>query len=511
MTRRFLNVDTYLPKVIMVVFILTAALLATHHELWRDEIQPWLIAKNSSTLSDLYRNMEYEGHAMIWPLMLFVLTRFSEELYWIQVVHLALAVMAVYVFLRFSPFTALWKGLFVLGYFTLYEYCIVCRPYVIGFLLLHCFCVVFRRSGGRNILALAAIIFLLCQTSVYGILLALALVFMLLFKWFYEKEWRLDLLGRKPVLAVAMAVIVMGVVISIAQLKPPEDTGFATEWHLGLDLGRLGEATQTVWRSYVPVPRPQIEFWDTNILTIAPAQSILSLVAVVFFIFCFLDRPPILSLYCSGTLAIISFTYLKYIGRIRHHGHLFMLLIVCLWLADKYPPRKLGTGLGSRLARFARTHTGKVVLFILVAQLVGAVIAGGVDLIHPFSAAQEVAEYLKAKHLDGMLIVGDKDYAAMGVSGHLGKEIYYPRAGRMGTYVVYDRERRYMRPIEVLRSARALSNERKEDVLLLLDYELETTVYGVVKIREFSESIEPSERFNLYLMKYRPKAGQSQG
>jgi hypothetical protein len=505
MRTRLVGASVDFPKVMTVIFILIAVVLATHHELWRDEIQPWLIAQHSSTLGDLYRNMEYEGHTMLWPLILYAITRFSRAIYWIQIVHLAIAAIAAYIFLRFSPLGKTQKALFVLGYFSLYEYCIVCRPYVLGLLLVYCFCALYARRSSRNFLALAAVVFLLCQTSAYGVLLAFGLVFMMLFDLFHDREWKRRMLARKAVLFAAAAVIAAGVALSAAELKPPEDTGFAPQWYWGLHPDRLGATAETAWRAYVPVPRVTYEFWNTNIVTSPVLIYVLSSALVAFFVFSFLDKPAVLGLYCSGTLAIMLFTYVKYLGKLRHYGNLFILLAACLWLAETYPSSKLRAGLGARLAGLARAHKGKVVWFILVSQLAAAVIAGTMDFLHPFSAAKEVAGYLETHGLADMLIVGDKDYAAMGVSGYLGREIYYPRARGMGSYVIYNEERRYMRPAEVFHTARRLSNERKEDVLVLLDYKPDMSPAGVVEIHSFTGAIIPTERFYLYLMEYGPE------
>lgn len=503
MTKRILGTSIDFPKVMTLVFLAVALLLALSHETWRDELQPWLIAKHSSSVLELFQNMRYEGHALMWPLGLFAVTRFSDQPGAMQILHLLFAVSAMYVVLRFSPFTRLQKMLFVFGYFSIYEYCVVCRPYVLAALLVYCFCALFRPSRGKNVIALAVILFLLCQTSVYGVLLALSLGFMVLFESVYDGRRRAVLPRSKRVMVVAVAIVVVGVVGAGLTLKPPADSGFSPNWHFGYEAARLSATAKTVWRAFAPIPEIRHDFWDTNIVTAAGLQYILSAVLLLFFIFVFLDRPVVLSLYCSGTFAFLVFTYLKYMGRIRHHGHLFILLVACLWLASRYPAKTLRPSLFGRLAGFASTHKAKVIVLVLLAQVVAAAVAGGVDLTYPFSASKEVAEFLKANSMDEMLIVGDKDFAAMGVSGHLGKEIYYPRAGRMGTYVVYDEQRRYMRPHEVFRTARHLADERRQDVLILLNYDPGEITYKVTKIREFTRSVVESERFNLYIMKYR--------
>jgi hypothetical protein len=49
-----------------------------HHELWRDEVQAWLLDRDSSSAIDLLSRQKYEGHPALWQLLLMPLTRISE-------------------------------------------------------------------------------------------------------------------------------------------------------------------------------------------------------------------------------------------------------------------------------------------------------------------------------------------------------------------------------------------------------------------------------------------------
>ncbi|MEW6113407.1 MAG: hypothetical protein AB1664_14845, partial [Thermodesulfobacteriota bacterium] len=42
-----------------------------HHEMWRDELEHWLLARDSTELTDLVRNLRQEGHPAAWHLILF--------------------------------------------------------------------------------------------------------------------------------------------------------------------------------------------------------------------------------------------------------------------------------------------------------------------------------------------------------------------------------------------------------------------------------------------------------
>ena len=94
------------------IFLILGALNASRHEMWRDEIQAWLLAKDSSSPVQLLKNLKYEGHPGVWHLSLFPLSRITPSPIAMQPFHLIIACLSVYLFLRFSPFTKVQKALF---------------------------------------------------------------------------------------------------------------------------------------------------------------------------------------------------------------------------------------------------------------------------------------------------------------------------------------------------------------------------------------------------------------
>src|SRR5258708_1194598 len=52
--------------VLTAVFGVVIAVLFTHHELWRDELQAWLLARDSHGLADLFNNLPYKSHGPLF-------------------------------------------------------------------------------------------------------------------------------------------------------------------------------------------------------------------------------------------------------------------------------------------------------------------------------------------------------------------------------------------------------------------------------------------------------------
>ena len=145
---KYNNFEATLPFLLLAVFVFFEYFLVSHHAMWRDELQAWLLVRDSRDIFELFRNLKYEGHPPLWYLLLIPLTRifsFPESMQWL---HLVIAASSVYVLARYSPFTWVQKVLITFGYFSFYEYAVISRNYGIGVLLIFIFCAKIRNSKG---------------------------------------------------------------------------------------------------------------------------------------------------------------------------------------------------------------------------------------------------------------------------------------------------------------------------------------------------------------------------
>jgi len=479
-------------------FFLLGLLLILNHPLWQDEWQAWLIGRDSRSLFGLFHNFRYDGHPGLWYLALYGVSRFTGDPLALQLLHLTLASAAVWVFLRYSPFTRLQKILFIFGYFPFFEYAVLSRNYAPGVLLLFTYCALYPRKFPRRYLLLAAILFLLCQASVYGVLLALALAVSLACGEFtghreYLSQHRYEFLA-------AAGLVLTGVVLSVLQLLPPADSGFATGWRFHFDGPALLRTFGTIWDSYVPLPACTEHWWNTNILSQPYLKLFFSLLLLAGSLLLLRRRPAALLLFVLGALALLSFTYIKYPGSVRHHGHLFLLLLAALWLSAEYPP-----ALTASAGRGAPERWRRIFITLLFsAQLTAGLLAAAWSLTTPFSAGKETAQFIQERQLAGMLLAGDEDDAASVVSGYLNRPIYYLGPERFGTFVIWDQRRQSLKVPEVLQRARQLAARRRQDVLLLLNRPAPGPAPDLLPVRQFTRSIVPAETYYVYILPYPP-------
>ncbi len=493
-----------------------------HHEMWRDELQSWLIAKDSSSMIDLFNNLRYEGHPALWHTCLYLITRFTHNPLAMQIFHLLLATGVIYVFIEFSPFTRFQKILFTFGYFPFYEYSIISRSYSLGILLIFIFCGLYP-TRNRSYLPLAAVLVLLANTHAYGLIIALLLTMTLVLDGFLDRDIKTLFKPNKWNAIVSLIIVFYGILIAIFQIIPPDDADFKGDairienWAaLPLLNNRLFATILTILRSYIPIPNFfQDQFWNTNILingdSIARICAIsITIIILLYSAALFIRKPIVLFLYLSGNCGILLFTYTKFIGSLRHHGHLFFLFLACLWISSFYIKSDLliekFKSSQKILARLNLVERSKNVYLsvILFAHVIAGLFAFSMELNYTFSGSKEVANYIDQPGLKDYVLVGSRDYAAAPVAAFLDRKIYYPESDKFGSFIVW-RNRELFQRREVLTHVERLITQNNK-ALLILNYKLKAKKpdLNISFLFKSSQSIIPDETYYLYLIQKKP-------
>ena len=494
------------PALVTAIFLIVGAFTASHHEMWRDEIQAWLLARDSTGPIDLFRHLKYEGHPGLWHLGLMPLTRLTWNPAIMQVFHLLIAAAAVYVFCAKSPFTKLQKALFAFGYFTLYEYSILCRNYGVGMLLLCLFAAMYQARAERPI-RLSIVLFLLAHTSVHALIVTGALFGGLVLDYAAGSfaDWKRAPLRRGRVwLALAVAVVGMGT--SALQLNPPEDTGFAEGWKTTYDWGAAINATKLVTNAYLAVPEAKRGFWNSHRLGrkdwfagdfYNDHRFGVALGLVALFALTLLTRPTAFAAFGVATLGLLTFFYVKYFGSMRHHGFLYLTMVFCMWVSrSAWAP----TWRSWRVADTWLWRIGGLAFTgILAVQAWGGVTAVRMERDHVFSQAKALAEYIRDNGLADEVIVGHDSPAASTVLGYLRKEqFYYVKGQRFGSFIVWDTARKSGGTgSDVVAAARELA----DDTLIILNTswpEDRHERYGVEELTRLTGATVGTEDYALY-------------
>lgn len=498
--------DFYYAFWVTAVFLLVCGYGAIHHEMWRDEIQAWLLARDSASVFELFANMKYEGHPAFWHLCLMPLSRISTSPIMMQVFHLLIAATTVFLFTRYAPFNKIQKFLFCFGYFALYEYAIVARNYALGVLLITIFCILYRERYKR-FLWIGIVLILLAHTSVHALIVTIAIGFALMCEYLYFYCYKKEALTEnKRYIWIGFALIGFGIVTSVLQLNPPADTGFAVGWNFDFTVQRMNNIIKIITQAMLPLPRAAMGFWGSHQLNSYEFFQLIRLPICYFIVlWCvirFLKRPTALFIYLIATVGLLAFFYVKYGGSIRHHGFLFTTFVMTSWIYYDCPEIDFPF---SSISRLAQWFFSPIFIVILAFHFLGGITAIRMDTEHIFSNGKRTAEYIKAQGRQDMLMVGDTDYAVSTVVGYLEKkEVYYPKGSRFGSFVRWDKARTHgVSNEDIIKEAQTLSTQNSEDVLIIINRTLETPLveqYQLTLLEKFTGSTIGDEGFHLYLM-----------
>lgn len=175
--------------ILLIAFVSVCTVTVANHELWRDEANAWLMGRESSSFRELLLNTQYTGHPRLWHALLMILAKLTSSPAAMQIFNLAIVVAAIWCFVRYSLFSTLHKTLFIFGFFPIYEYSVIARPYGLSLLLAFVFCLLFRRRN-EMFLTVCTVVSLLANSSPVGFVVAAACGGLLLFDTVFSRGLR---------------------------------------------------------------------------------------------------------------------------------------------------------------------------------------------------------------------------------------------------------------------------------------------------------------------------------
>ncbi|HEY9612790.1 hypothetical protein [Allocoleopsis sp.] len=492
---------------IFLIFLCLGLAGILNHAMWRDELNPWLVARDSNSLAELFRNIKYEGHPGLWYICLYLLNQFTHNPLAMQIIHLMIASGSIYIFLKYSSFTQLQKILFTFGYLPFYEYLIISRNYAIGLLIIFAFCALYN-TRQKSYLILSVLLFLLANSNAYCLFISIALGLGLILEYSLRKQLAIATLASRTDLVCSLTVFLLGIAISLAQLVPPSDStlqGGLAGWTLHFDIRHLAKALIRIWNSYIVILIPG----DSSV-----EVFLFAALALVFFLFAstLLIRKPIACfIYIVATSKIVLFTYVKFLGSARHYGHLYIVLIASLWIASYYPKSNLLLqpftsrvrvlqNIGTTWLKFVQKYKTAFLILILFAQLAAGLVAFGRDLVVPYSASRAAATYIQSQHLEQMFIIGSRDATISPLCGYLNRKIYYPERQSLGSFVLFNSQRKEVDATAVLEQVSQLLQQNPTTILLILNHELKIARADlrVSTLSKFTKSLIFNEKYYLY-------------
>jgi len=415
---------------VMLSYAVAIVLGLFHHEMWRDEYVEFLQARDTQGLFGLGNTMS-QGHAMLWQTCLWVLIRFTHNPLIMQVLHGAIAVFSAYLLIYKSPFKVWQTALLLTGYFFIFEYSLISRCYAFGVLFMFLFAHTYTKSRFNWKSALS--IFLLANTSVYGMMLAGALCL-----WVFINEIILtkgDLVSKLKQNLPLLLISALGIIIALVQIMPQEDNTYPLKLvTLPFDHFRFRVAISQLFHGFVPIPDfSKVHFWNTNFLLSGsgPQNWYWALPVLLLVSLPFMKNTSIMFLWLSGISLLLFFQYLTGFRFARYYGNFYIWWLMCMWFLFKLEEEIVGW----------RWLYMIVLLIVSIPQTIGGVSTYIVDWNKKFSRGKDAAKYLKKHGYAKKYMVGTVDFALSPITAELDRKIYTMQHKSLQSYTKWDKKR----------------------------------------------------------------------
>ena len=440
------------------IFFVIALLGILNHEMWRDEHQAWLVARDASSLPELLDNMNYEGNPALWHFFLFWITRITHDAVYMQWFHLIIASSFIFIFNRYAPLGNLHKILFSFGYFPLYEYSVISRSYALGILLVFAIAALYKIRTSKYIV-IGLLLALLSNVNIYAAVVGFAIAGILVLDYFYYQEKNTKIMLK---LATGILIFIVGAAFSLYQMWPETDNSFpasyASSW---FDLPRWWQVGSKFFTTYFNIPRMAENFWNTNIFLKDPetitsasfgqwlsdnpgyllAGVIMPILLFASGVLIFLRKPLVLLLFIAINVGLFSIFYYTALTYARYGGYSIIGLIVSYWLAQYYPEKPSTGSFTTYVSQLGKKIEKPFLTGILILHLIGSVVAYSMDIQYKFSTSKQAAEYIHVNRLDTLPVAGITDFIVSPLATYLNTKIYYPQMNDTGSFTIWSKKR----------------------------------------------------------------------
>lgn len=422
-----------------------------HHAPWGDEWHAWLVATESPDLAALFRQIRHEGHPALWYLLLRPLGALTRDPVAMQLVHWLIGAL-IYLVIGFaSPFSRLERVLILLSYFLFFEYIVPSRGYGLGALALLGFAWVRQHRPAATILPWL-FLGLAANTNAFAAIAAVSLGV----SWFVMNaadSWRRHVAGMIAFIACLAVAALSAVppqeqVATMVSHKAEEPSGIESA-----PIKTIAKATaRTTTNAFLPIEDEfPARFWNPSL---GPPwlRALLSIPILVIIARILSRERELLLAFGVCLIGLVAFAAIISDGQARHHGILFVIFVVALWMLRVR---------GRPLPRLA--------LLLLVLNALGGLQAVVGERLGPFSRADDAAAWIEAEgHADAFWIAAPHLKGAS-VAGRLGRSFYLLECMCTTPFVSVGTRRRIREQDEVSqRVADALRAVGRKEAFLLL-------------------------------------------
>lgn len=481
------------------LFLIVSVLFMLHHEPWRDETRPWIYARDYPMLDYVITREIYGATYPIEMTHIYPSIFFNLGLPYISysITNILVMLVSVILFLKYAPLSKIQKLLFIFGYYIFYEYNIIARSWAFSILFFFCIAVLYKDRFKKPVLY-NLLLFLLALTHIYVFILATILAALYYFELFFPnvkinaRDMNLSQ-GFTRRHSICLVLLILGFsYIFYPNLNPQNVPEQFTEWNTEMSIEHLGTIPTAVVDAFLPIPKLQVEFWQTRGISRALYGIPIFLATLLFFV----NKTKPLLLYIALCSSLFALFFFRAIAAFRHAGLLVIIFVFCLWIAKECRENE----------RWKVSVHPKILNMILIVLLSIQVIAAGIALYYDwqydFSSAERAASFLKENgFLSSRTFIAS--YPSVEMASILVRTPEYPKFyfieyGEFRSFMVTDKKtyafNALPHPLTELTETIEMETENKgyETILLILDRKIEASEEGSKKYEllvGFEESI----------------------
>lgn len=397
-------------------YLLVLGFVAWHHEMWRDEADGWLFARDGQFLH-IVDWTRHAGTPSLWYFVVAPLARIGLPAQSQQVLHLFIAATAMTVLLTFAPFTRLTKVLIATSYFFSYEYSIIVRSYALAILLAFSVAAAWPSRQARP-MRMAILLLLLFNVNAQGFFIAAAFAVLFLAECLTARMLR----GRN---AGALLVMSLGALVSWLQVRTPPDparqgfrhvfNGDAFPWLIG--------------NAFFPEARLAPLAFLASLMLLLLTTAVLHR-----------SRESLLLLWFPIASLGVLHSWV-WIGGLRHAGFVLIVTLLALWVAPSNATRvdflPEATALNGR--KLTAAATALLLNCALLFSTVTAMRFWVEDTRSGFSGAEEMAQFIRLHRIDRDPIAAHNLTQCEALLPYLpGCSFWYAGIEQNGTYLKWD-------------------------------------------------------------------------
>ena len=411
--------------IVFSIYAIITFILIFFHEAWRDEAQAWLLARELN-VGELISQMKYEGHFLIWYLILMPFAKLGFPYITTNIISWIITPISAWLVLKYAPFKAYKKYLFIFSFPMLYLFPIISRSYCLIPLAITLIAIFYEKRKTKPIRYVLAIA-LLANTHV----IMLGMVGLLLMEFYAEqyKERKNNLEKENKKIVVSCILVAILLLLSCMPLMGCLTTN--------KDVGNNAPLATKILDMIIIEPVIMI----LNIYsTLMGSRTLLIVIFLLIIIYAFEEivhnKKELMKILIILLWQYMIYAFIYSTSNQRAATGVFVIFFY-RWIRA-YKPQKETNKLDKRITEI-------VLVALLVINIMGGILYIKEEITNNCSSAYQVGQYINENIDDNsIMITGNQVEFSSAIIPYVEKNVkfYYIQEERFFTYAEWSESNR---------------------------------------------------------------------